>query len=72
MKEIYFDNCLVGSGPAAIGFMLARNHYSNQKDKILWIEGGHAYVEQNVVQQSSGSQTPELQGDKDRVLVQFN
>ena len=32
----------------------------------------HAYVEQNVVQQSSGSQTPELQGDKDRVLVQFN
>ena len=32
----------------------------------------HTYVEQNVVQQSSGSQTPELQGDKDRVLVQFN
>jgi hypothetical protein len=32
----------------------------------------HAYVEQNVVQQSSGSQTPELQGDKDRVLVEFN
>jgi hypothetical protein len=32
----------------------------------------HAYVEQNVVQQSSGSQTPELQGDADRVLVQFN
>ena len=32
----------------------------------------HAYVEQNVVQQSSGSQTPELHGDKDRVLVQFN
>ena len=32
----------------------------------------HAYVEQNVVQQSSGSQTPELQGDKDRVLVKFN
>ena len=32
----------------------------------------HAYVEQNVVQQSSGSQTPELQGDKDRVLVRFN
>ena len=32
----------------------------------------HAYVEQNVVQQSSGSQTPELQGDKDRVLVQFD
>jgi len=32
----------------------------------------HNYVEQNLVQQSSGSQTPELQGDKDRVLVQFN
>ena len=32
----------------------------------------HAYVEQNVVQQSSGSQTPELQGDADKVLVQFN
>ena len=32
----------------------------------------HVYVEQNVVQQSSGSQTPELQGDKDRVLIQFN
>ncbi len=32
----------------------------------------HAYVEQNVVQQSSGSQTPELQGDKDSVLVKFN
>jgi hypothetical protein len=32
----------------------------------------HAYVKENVTQQSSGSQTPELQGDKDRVLVQFN
>ena len=32
----------------------------------------HTYVEQNVVQQSSGSQTPELQGDADRVLVEFN
>ena len=32
----------------------------------------HAYVEQNVLQQSSGSQTPELQGDKDKVLVKFN
>ena len=31
----------------------------------------HQYVQQNVVQQSSGSQTPELQGDADRVLVQF-
>ncbi len=31
----------------------------------------HAYVRQNVIQQSSGSQTPELQGDADRVLVRF-
>ena len=32
----------------------------------------HIYVKQNVVQQSSGSQTPELQGDKNRVIVNFN
>ena len=38
----------------------------------LGVLSNNAYVEQNVVQQSSGSQTPELQGDKDRVLVQFN
>ena len=31
----------------------------------------HAYVQQNVIQQSSGSQTPELQGDAGRVLVRF-
>ena len=31
----------------------------------------HAYVHQNVIQQSSGSQTPELQDDADRVLVRF-
>lgn len=31
----------------------------------------HTYVQQNVIQQSSGSQTPELQGDADRVLVRF-
>jgi uncharacterized caspase-like protein len=31
----------------------------------------HQYVQQNVVQQSSGSQTPELQGDAERVLVRF-
>ena len=31
----------------------------------------HAYVQQNVIQQSSGSQTPELQGDAKRVLVRF-
>ncbi|MDC3314393.1 caspase family protein [Alphaproteobacteria bacterium] len=31
----------------------------------------HAYVQENVVQQSSGSQTPELQGDAESVLVRF-
>ena len=31
----------------------------------------HSYVQTNVIQQSSGSQTPELQGDADRVLVHF-
>ena len=31
----------------------------------------HQYVQTNVIQQSSGSQTPELQGDADRVLVRF-
>ena len=29
------------------------------------------YVQINVIQQSSGSQTPELQGDADRMLVRF-
>ncbi len=47
------------------------NADTNNDNKITAREL-HAYVEQNVVQQSSGSQTPELQGDKDRVLVQFN
>ena len=31
----------------------------------------HSYVQTNVIQQSLGSQTPELQGDADRVLVKF-
>jgi hypothetical protein len=31
----------------------------------------HAYVQQNVMQQSSGSQTPTLTGESDRVLVRF-
>ena len=31
----------------------------------------HAYVQQNVIQQSSGSQTPELQGNANKVLVRF-
>ena len=32
----------------------------------------HAYVQRNVIQQSSGNQTPELHGDAERVLVRFN
>ena len=43
-----------------------------KKDNKITARELHAYVEQNVVQQSSGSQTPELQGDKDRVLVHSN
>ena len=43
---------------------------ANQDNKITAGEL-HSYVETNVIQQSSGSQTPELQGDADRVLVQF-
>jgi hypothetical protein len=43
---------------------------ANQDNKITAGEL-HAYVQQNVIQQSSGSQTPELQGDADRVLVRF-
>lgn len=31
----------------------------------------HTYVRENVVQQSGGSQVPELQGDGGRVLVRF-
>ena len=43
---------------------------TNQDNKITAGEL-HQYVQQNVVQQSSGSQTPELQGDAERVLVRF-
>ena len=43
---------------------------ANQDNKITAGEL-HEYVERNVVQQSSGSQTPELQGDANRVLVRF-
>jgi len=31
----------------------------------------HSYILENVIHQSSGSQTPQLQGDKDKVLVQW-
>ena len=43
---------------------------ANQDNKIAAGEL-HSYVQTNVIQQSSGSQTPELQGDADRVLVHF-
>ena len=41
------------------------------QDNLITAGELHAYVQQNVIQQSSGSQTPELQGDADRVLVRF-
>ena len=43
---------------------------SNSDNQITAAEL-HEYVEQNVVQQSGGSQVPELQGDAERVLVRF-
>ena len=43
---------------------------SNRDNQITAAEL-HEYVEQNVVQQSGGSQVPELQGDASRVLVRF-
>ncbi|EHI48355.1 hypothetical protein HIMB100_00019370 [SAR116 cluster alpha proteobacterium HIMB100] len=43
---------------------------SNNDNQITAAEL-HQYVEQNVVQQSGGSQVPELQGDANRVLVRF-
>ena len=41
------------------------------KDNAITASELHAYVQQNVIQQSSGSQTHELQGDANRVLMQF-
>ena len=46
-------------------------HADTNNDNKITARELHAYVKQNVVQQSSGSQTPELQGDKDIVLVKF-
>ena len=43
---------------------------TNQDNRITAGEL-HSYVQAKVIHQSSGSQTPELQGDADRVLVQF-
>ena len=44
---------------------------TNNDNKITALEL-HNFVKENVIQQSSGSQTPELQGDGDRVLVHFS
>ena len=41
------------------------------KDNAITAKELHAYVQSNVIQQSAGSQTPELQGDANRVLVRF-
>ena len=43
----------------------------SNKDNAITARELHAYVQQNVIQQSSGSQTPELLGDTNRVLVRF-
>jgi hypothetical protein len=43
---------------------------TNQDNKITAGEL-HSYVKANVLQQSSDSQTPQLQGDENRVLVRF-
>ena len=43
---------------------------TNQNNQITAGEQ-YTYVQQNVIQQSSVSQAPELQGDADRVLVRF-
>ena len=41
------------------------------KDNKITAGELHQYVQQNVIQQSSGTQTPGLQGDSNRVLVRF-
>ena len=43
----------------------------SNKDNTITAGELHSYVQQNVIQQSAGSQTPELQGDANRVLVRF-
>ena len=43
----------------------------SNKDNSITASELHAYVQKNVIQHSSGSQTPELQGDANRVLVRF-
>ena len=41
-------------------------------DKKITARELHSFVLDKVERQSQFRQTPELQGDKDRVLVQFN
>ena len=43
----------------------------SNNDNAITAKELHAYVQSNVIQQSSGSQTPELQGDANRVLIRF-
>ena len=43
---------------------------ANQDNKITTLEL-HEYVKESVWQQSSNKQLPELHGDENRVLVQF-
>ena len=43
----------------------------SNNDNVITAGELHAYVQQNVIQQSDGAQTPELQGDVNRVLVRF-
>ena len=43
----------------------------SNNDNVITAGELHAYVQQNVIQQSAGSQTPELQGDANRTLVNF-
>ena len=43
----------------------------SNKDNAITAGELHSYVQKNVIQQSAGSQTPELQGDANRVLVSF-
>ena len=42
-----------------------------QNDNEITAGELRSYLQVNVIQQSSGSQTPELQGDVDRVIVRF-
>ena len=41
-------------------------------DNAITAKELHAFVKQNVIQQSGGSQVPELQGNTERVLVRFD